>query len=51
MLAPHGFMFFTGISDQDKSFGQGQEIEKNTFAVTPEKILHFFTLDDLKEHF
>ena len=51
MLAPNGFMFFTGISDQDKSFGQGQESEKNTFAVTPEKILHFFTLDDLKEHF
>ena len=51
MLGPHGFMFFTGISDQDKSFGQGQEIEKNTFAVTPDKILHFFTLDDLKEHF
>ena len=51
MLSPNGFMFFTGISDQDKSFGQGQELEKNTFAVTSEKILHFFTLDDLKEHF
>jgi 2-polyprenyl-3-methyl-5-hydroxy-6-metoxy-1,4-benzoquinol methylase len=51
MLAPHGFMFFTGISEQDKSFGQGQEIEKHTFAVAPEKILHFFTLEDLKEHF
>lgn len=51
MLAPQGFMFFTGISDQDKSFGQGQEIEKDTFAVSPEKILHFFTLDDLKDHF
>ncbi len=51
MLASNGFMFFTGISDQDKSFGQGQEIEKNTFAVTLDKILHFFTLDDLKNHF
>ena len=51
MLSPNGFMFFTGISDQDKSFGQGQEVEKNTFAVAPEKILHYFTLDDLKEHF
>jgi cyclopropane fatty-acyl-phospholipid synthase-like methyltransferase len=51
MLTPHGVMFFTGISDQDESFGQGQEIEKNTFAVRPDKILHFFTLDDLKEHF
>jgi 2-polyprenyl-3-methyl-5-hydroxy-6-metoxy-1,4-benzoquinol methylase len=51
MLTPNGFLFFTGISDQDKSFGQGQEIEKSTFAVSPEKILHFFTLDDLREHF
>ena len=51
ILSPNGFMFFTGISDQDKSFGQGQEVEKNTFAVSPEKILHYFTQDDLKEHF
>ena len=51
LLTPNGFMFFTGISDQDASFGQGREIEKNTFAVKPDKILHFFTLDDLKEHF
>jgi SAM-dependent methyltransferase len=51
ILSPNGFMFFTGISDQDKSFGRGPEIEKNTFGVTPEKILHFFTLEDLKEHF
>jgi cyclopropane fatty-acyl-phospholipid synthase-like methyltransferase len=51
MLTPHGVMFFTGISDQDESFGQGQEIEKNTFAVKPDKFLHFFSLDDLREHF
>jgi len=44
-------MFFTGISDQDASFGQGEEVEENTFAVQPDKILHFFTLDDLKIHF
>ena len=44
-------MFFTGISDQDDSFGRGVEVEANTFAVKPDKILHFFTLDDLKIHF
>ena len=44
-------MFFTGISDQDDPFGQGEEVEANTFAVKPDKILHFFTLDDLKIHF
>ena len=51
LLSPKGLMFFTGISDQDASFGQGEEVEENTFAVKPDKILHFFTLDDLKIHF
>jgi 2-polyprenyl-3-methyl-5-hydroxy-6-metoxy-1,4-benzoquinol methylase len=50
-LSPKGLMFFTGISDQDDSFGRGEEVEENTFAVNPDKILHFFTLDDLKIHF
>lgn len=51
LLSPKGLMFFTGISDQDASFGQGEEVEENTFAVQPDKILHFFTPDDLKSHF
>jgi hypothetical protein len=44
-------MFFTGVSDKDDSFGQGEEVEENTFAIKPDKILHFFTPDDLKTHF
>ncbi len=51
LLSPNGLMFFTGISDQDASFGQGQEVEPNTFAVQPDKTLHFFTLDDWESHF
>ncbi len=51
LLSPEGLMFFTGISDQDPSCGQGEEVEENTFAVQPDKILHYFTLDDLKRHF
>jgi 2-polyprenyl-3-methyl-5-hydroxy-6-metoxy-1,4-benzoquinol methylase len=51
LLSGQGLMFFTGISDQDESFGQGNEVEENTFAVKPDKILHFFTLEDLKNHF
>ena len=51
LLSPRGLMFFTGISDQDTSFGQGEEVEENTFAVQPDKILHFFTVDDLQIHF
>ena len=50
-MSPKGLMFFTGISDQDDAFGQGEEVEENTFAVKPNKVLHFFTLDDLKIHF
>ena len=51
LLSPKGLMFFTGISDQDASFGKGEEVEENTFAVQPDKTLHFFSLDDLKLHF
>jgi SAM-dependent methyltransferase len=51
LLSPGGLMFFTGISDQDESCGQGKEVEENTFAVKPDKILHYFTLEDLKLHF
>ncbi len=51
LLSPAGLMFFTGISDQDPSCGQGEEVEANTFAVQPDKTLHYFTVDDLKSHF
>lgn len=51
LLSPEGLMFFTGISDQDASFGQGEEVEPDTYAVKPDKTLHFFTPDDLKNHF
>lgn len=51
VLAPGGLMFFTGISDQDASYGQGAEVEENTFAVQPDKILHYFTPEDLQAHF
>lgn len=51
LLSPGGLMFFTGVSDRDASFGQGEEVEENTFAVQPDKNLHYFTLDDLKRHF
>ena len=51
VLIPNGFMFFTAISEQDEYYGQGKEIEENTFAVKPDKTLHFFTADDLREHF
>ena len=51
LLSPKGLMFFTGISDEDASFGDGAEVEEHTFAVQPDKILHYFTVDDLKRHF
>lgn len=51
LLSPGGLLFFTGISDQDVSYGQGEEVEEDTFAVQPDKNLHYFTLADLKRHF
>jgi len=51
LLISNGYMFFTAISEQDEYYGQGKEIEENTFAVKPDKILHFFTVEDLREHF
>ena len=43
LLAPKGLMFFTGISDQDESFGQGEELRRIPLQLKPGKILHFFS--------
>ncbi len=50
-LLPDGYLFFTVLSDQDDYFGQGKEIEKNTFETKPGKIVHFFSQSDLEKSF
>ncbi|HXX55398.1 MAG TPA: class I SAM-dependent methyltransferase [Methanoregula sp.] len=42
-----GGMFFVVFSEQDKSFGQGRETEKDTFESRPGREVHYFTRDGL----
>jgi SAM-dependent methyltransferase len=49
-LNPNGLIFFTVISEQEPSYGEGTKIEENTFEKKG-KPVHFFTEEDLKQHF
>ena len=44
-------MFFTVFSDEEPSFGQGKEVERNTYESRPGRPTHYFSEDDLREHF
>ena len=46
-----GLMFFTVFSEKESTFGEGREVEKNTFESKPGRPTHYFTEDDLKAHF
>jgi len=39
------------FSEKEDSYGKGAETEKNTFESKPGRPVHYFTDDDLKEHF
>ncbi|WP_051003991.1 class I SAM-dependent methyltransferase [Gottschalkia acidurici] len=47
----NGLMFFTVFSDQEKSYVKGKEIEKDTFESKPGRPVHYFTEEDLLNHF
>ena len=47
----NGLMFFTVFSEKESSYGQGKEVEKNTFESKPGRPVHYFTESDLKAHF
>ena len=47
----NGLMYFTVFSEQEPTYGQGTMIEKNTFESRPRRPVHYFTEDDLREHF
>jgi SAM-dependent methyltransferase len=47
----NGLMFFTVFSEKEESYGKGREVEKNTFESKPGRTAHYFTDDDLQEHF
>ncbi|MFW9822167.1 MAG: class I SAM-dependent methyltransferase [Candidatus Thorarchaeota archaeon] len=50
-MKPNGYLFFTVFSENESSFGKGNELEKNTFESKIGRPTHYFTEDDLNEHF
>jgi len=50
-LREKGLLFFTVFSEEDSSYGKGKEVEKNTFESKPGRPAHYFTEDDLYNHF
>jgi SAM-dependent methyltransferase len=46
-----GLLYFTVFSENEPSFGKGMEVEQNTFESKPGRPAHYFTEDDLKDHF
>ena len=50
-LSNHGIMYFTCFSDQDHRNGRGSMLEDNTYEYKEGKAAHFFTEQDLIQHF
>ena len=50
-LKTDGYVFFTVFSENEQSFGKGRQVELNTFESKPRRPTHYFTRNDLKEHF
>lgn len=50
-LKTHGFAFFVVFSDKENSFGKGKRIEENTYESKIGRPTHFFSEEDLIEHF
>jgi len=50
-LKINGFAFFVVFSEKEKSYGKGKKVEENTFESKPGRPTHYFTEDDLKQHF
>lgn len=46
-----GLVFFVVFSDKEKSYGEGKQVEKNTFESKPGRPVHYFSEDDLTNHF
>jgi SAM-dependent methyltransferase len=46
-----GLMFFVVFSEKEPSYGKGKLTECNTFESKPGRPVHYFTEDDLFDHF
>jgi len=50
-LKMNGICFFVVFSDEEESCGKGEQIEKNTFESKPGRPVHYFSIEDLLQHF
>jgi SAM-dependent methyltransferase len=50
-VKPGGCLFFTVFSEKESNFGEGREVEKNSFETRLGRPAHYFTAEDLQEHF
>lgn len=50
-LNTNGFVYFVVFSEKEKSYGKGKEIEEDTFESKSGRPVHYFSEDDLLEHF
>lgn len=50
-LKKGGICFFVVFSDKEESYGKGTEVEKNTFESKPGRPVHYFSGQDLINHF
>ncbi len=50
-LRDGGLAFFAVFSDTEASYGKGTSTEANTFESKPGRPVHYFTDEDLRDHF
>ncbi|MFX1237207.1 MAG: class I SAM-dependent methyltransferase, partial [Promethearchaeota archaeon] len=50
-LRPGALIFFVVFSDREQNYGKGKIIEPNTFESKPGRPIHYFTEQDLLNHF
>ena len=50
-VRPGGVLFFTVFSEREPTCGKGQKVEENTYESKPGRPTHYFTQEDLKDHF
>ncbi|MFW5932933.1 MAG: class I SAM-dependent methyltransferase, partial [Candidatus Hadarchaeota archaeon] len=50
-LRKGGLIFMVFFSNEEHSYGKGRRVEENTFESKQGRPVHYFTKDDLKNHF
>lgn len=50
-LKTSGICFFVVFSEEEESYGRGEQIEENTFESKPCRPVHYFSKHDLRHHF